>query len=479
MFKTTSIPYTLNIASQFLFGAIFLLSSTTGMAQGYTSCANAVAGSPLPSGSCFSGAMPGTVNMSGLCVGGNNPTVYIKFVAGSCSAFTIIPQNSGGNMGMQILTTGCSYVGSSYGCENPTFANVPVVLDANNIAGSPTLTPGTTYILQVWGTPGNVNICYNANTPEAPNNECAGATGISPTGSTFTNAGNCAYTGSLNDASTSDPAPGLLCAGSLENTQWTNFQPVAGATSFQIILSAAVCAGPVCAWQFGILSGVCGSLTGEGCAGNGSYCSPGPDGASLAVGSALDGFVLTWNSFSTTGATATITRTGGVPFTGAENFYLVMDGNANSQCQYTISGVNIQPLPIELISFYGRKYNNANYLTWEVASELNNDRFEIERSLDGLNWTYVSMVTGAGTSSQQRTYAMLDNRYDNLINYYRLAQYDFDGTVTYSKMISIDNRIDYNREIVSIFNLMGQEVEMSYEGLKLVKYSDGTSEKVY
>ena len=49
----------------------------------------------LANGACLSNqTFPGAVNMAGLCVGGSNPALYIKFTAGTCSEFTITSSNN-------------------------------------------------------------------------------------------------------------------------------------------------------------------------------------------------------------------------------------------------------------------------------------------------------------------------------------------------------------------------------------------------
>ena len=450
-----------------------------------TSCAGAAAGAAFPSGTCLTNQNATTAVAAANCGGGFNSGVgfFYKFVAGSCNQFDIT-FNALEEVQFNLWTAGCGLITAS--CQGDAQANTPISQSYGTVANTgtpaPLLVPGTTYIFEVvTNTNSNFSICFNANMPEAPSNECAGAAGLGPTPTTLYNGGNCQYTGSLYDATTTDPAPASLCAGSLENTQWSTFQPVAGTSSIQIVGGNIACGGPICKWQFGIFSGSCASLTPEGCVSSGNACANGPDPSSATTTPAggNNNFLVTWNSITTGSFTGTITPNPGPTFTGAEVFYLVMDGNANSDCQYQLSGVNVVPLPIELIHFYSMEYSNANMLIWEVTSELNNDRFEIERSTNGRDWTNVSIILGAGTSDQQRKYSIIDENFERMINYYRIAQYDYDGKVTYSKMIAVDNSIEINREIVSIFNLMGQEVEMSYEGLKLVKYSDGTSEKVY
>jgi hypothetical protein len=136
-------------------------------------------------------------------------------------------------------------------------------------------------------------------------------------------------------------------------------------------------------------------------------------------------------------------------------------------------------LPIELISFSGKKSGQNNELYWTTASELNNDFFTIEKTLDGIYFEKVGTENGAGNSSQLLHYSLTDFNVRDNINYYRLIQTDFDGKSTTSNLISIDNRIlESSKEIVLKVNILGQEVNDTYRGLVVIIYSDGSSIKI-
>jgi hypothetical protein len=91
------------------------------------------------------------------------------------------------------------------------------------------------------------------------------------------------------------------------------------------------------------------------------------------------------------------------------------------------------PLPVELISFTGKKENGKTILAWQTASETNNDFFTVERSDDGISFITIATVNGAGTSSQLNFYSAADNRGDYFpVSYYRLRQTDFNGQSEYA-----------------------------------------------
>lgn len=92
-------------------------------------------------------------------------------------------------------------------------------------------------------------------------------------------------------------------------------------------------------------------------------------------------------------------------------------------------------LPVELLSFDGYTEDLDNTLNWSTGAEIDNDRFDIERSENGLKWDKIAEVYGQGNTSIQHDYSYYDENAacDNC--YYRLKQIDFDGAHEYSSTI--------------------------------------------
>jgi hypothetical protein len=97
---------------------------------------------------------------------------------------------------------------------------------------------------------------------------------------------------------------------------------------------------------------------------------------------------------------------------------------------------NPAPLPVVLTSFTGQSSAAANVLRWATASEANSDRFEVERSLDGQEFVKIGQLAAAGTTSAARSYQFADAA-ATATSYYRLRQVDFDGTSTYSPIVTL------------------------------------------
>jgi len=143
-----------------------------------------------------------------------------------------------------------------------------------------------------------------------------------------------------------------------------------------------------------------------------------------------------------------------------ENKYYVKIGTYNNSSKtYDVTGTELNTkddsnLPISLISFTGKNIKTANVLNWATATELNNDYFNIERSVDNSNYYTIDKLSGSGSSNSIINYEYLDKTIEENTNYYyRIKQVDFDGKSSYSTPIYIAN----NRESLSIINLLNSE----------------------
>lgn len=95
-------------------------------------------------------------------------------------------------------------------------------------------------------------------------------------------------------------------------------------------------------------------------------------------------------------------------------------------------------LPVEWLSFEAAlEGKNDVRLEWEVASETNNEGFEVEHSFDGRNWEYIGFVRGNGNSAEWAMFDFVDRNVSKGTHYYRLKQMDFDGNFEYSEVETV------------------------------------------
>jgi hypothetical protein len=94
-------------------------------------------------------------------------------------------------------------------------------------------------------------------------------------------------------------------------------------------------------------------------------------------------------------------------------------------------------LPVELTTFTGYNDGSINALNWTTATELNSLKFEVEKSVDAINFTYIGEKAAAGNSSVSLNYTLNDEHPVLGNNYYRLKMIDKDGQFKYSEIINI------------------------------------------
>ncbi len=158
--------------------------------------------------------------------------------------------------------------------------------------------------------------------------------------------------------------------------------------------------------------------------------------------------------------------------------------SSNRQFNLQINGVGCgnYPLPVKLTSSKLNCEDNFVILKWTTSSEINNDYFTIESSVDGKKWKEEVQLKGSGNSENINSYSVKINKNKFYpANYYRLSQTDFDGKhknlVTHSSncnaKLDSDVRISPNPFIdkieikcnkaindkILLYNLLGKRID--------------------
>lgn len=111
------------------------------------------------------------------------------------------------------------------------------------------------------------------------------------------------------------------------------------------------------------------------------------------------------------------------------------NNNITAFSQFFISRTVV--LPVELLSFTATaKSNDLVLVEWTTVNEVNLDRYEVERSVDGENFEMVGFSFPVGSQDETK-YDFTDYAPATGINYYRLKSIDIDGSVSYSDVQSV------------------------------------------
>jgi hypothetical protein len=121
---------------------------------------------------------------------------------------------------------------------------------------------------------------------------------------------------------------------------------------------------------------------------------------------------------------------------GVQNIRLQSITNAGwniNWLQFGLTGLQ-SPLPVKFVYFNSQCSGSAVNLQWKTAQEFNSKSFDVQRSVDGLNWNSLSSIAAAGQSSSERTYHYSDNSSSGS-SFYRIVENDQDGRSVMSSVV--------------------------------------------
>ncbi len=96
------------------------------------------------------------------------------------------------------------------------------------------------------------------------------------------------------------------------------------------------------------------------------------------------------------------------------------------------------PLPVSLLDFNAKALDKHVSVSWATTSEINNDFFTVQKSLDGKSWSAIGIIDGVENSSQLTNYGFIDQAPVKGMQYYRLIQTDLNGVSAFSHIASVN-----------------------------------------
>lgn len=99
-------------------------------------------------------------------------------------------------------------------------------------------------------------------------------------------------------------------------------------------------------------------------------------------------------------------------------------------------------LPVELSKFTAATKGDQVKLEWTTQTEINNEGFEIQRSMNGRDFAKLDWVKGQGNASSAIDYNYTDKVSLNTQYYYRLKQIDYDGRYSFSDVRTVISKDD-------------------------------------
>jgi hypothetical protein len=192
---------------------------------------------------------------------------------------------------------------------------------------------------------------------------------------------------------------------------------------------------PMLVWGFEIKAVIAGTGTALG-----TFSTTNPNAIVLSselkhdVAVSLTGTSYTFNNLNWT-----------APATGssAVSFYMTgisgdNDGSEAGDYVYSNTILNI-PIPVTMGDITGRFFDNSAIIEWSTYSESGSGHFDVERSIDGINFEVIKTIASSGNSNSIKLYSCTDIALPKNapVLYYRLKMVDLNGKWEYSKLISV------------------------------------------
>jgi len=101
-------------------------------------------------------------------------------------------------------------------------------------------------------------------------------------------------------------------------------------------------------------------------------------------------------------------------------------------------------LQTSFINFNVKKQGTDALLSWQTSSEINNAGFNVQHSIDGINWQTLTFINSAGNPNSTKAYSYVHLNPSPGIHFYRLQQVEDNGQYTYTAIqkLIIDSRED-------------------------------------
>jgi hypothetical protein len=349
---------------------------------------------------------------------------------------------------------------------------------ANYSLTTPMLTPGQTYYIVIanWSAPYSTAFCLDATgqaPPPATAQECFGGSTVCNDSQLSGNSSGFGVSQELNGANqgcmtTEHQSSWYLFSAQTAGSFAFTISPTNGTDDYDFAIwgpypsgstASTMCppsvAPMLCSWAGGAgntgLADGSGDLT-EGAGGDGFVED--------IVANAGDTYVLLIDNFSSTASPFDLTWS--------------ISGGGSLDCAL---------LPIVLGDFDGAylPLTHENVLEWNTLSESNTDYFRIEKSTNGIDFSYLTKVKAAGNSSAELNYRVKDDQLTELINYYKLYQTDLDGIEKHLGTIQLTSEVEvsvfpnpvvdfvdinlktvYKDLVVEVINIEGKTVMTDY-----------------
>ena len=155
--------------------------------------------------------------------------------------------------------------------------------------------------------------------------------------------------------------------------------------------------------------------------------------------------------------------------TAGQTYYIRVYGYGSPAAIFAMQ-LSGTALPVTMDKLKGQVTGgNLAQLNWRTLSEENNKGFEVQRSVDGITFRTVGLVSSKavnGNSKEAISYSFTDKEAVNGTVYYRLQQTDIDGKTALSNTVRLSTKENGAFEIVAVPNPVKNNLVVKTYGVR-------------
>jgi hypothetical protein len=164
-------------------------------------------------------------------------------------------------------------------------------------------------------------------------------------------------------------------------------------------------------------------------------------------------------------------------------FQITADAASSAANRFSITFDASAALPVILTNVKAYQKNKGIQVEWNTETEINVDKYEIEKSVDGQQFAKANTVASKGSSGGGYSYDWLDTNVSDGNNFYRIKVIEKSGAVKYSEVVRVN--ISSRGSSVSIYpnpvkgGLISMQLTNMQQGRYEVNIFSSTGQKVY
>jgi hypothetical protein len=120
------------------------------------------------------------------------------------------------------------------------------------------------------------------------------------------------------------------------------------------------------------------------------------------------------------------------------SFTVTADAASSASDRFMVVFGPGRPLAIDVITIQAKAKNNGVQVDWQAKTEQDMDKYEVEKSIDGSNFSKQNTTAAIGNSNVPVNYGWFDAAPVKGNNFYRVKAFDKAGAIKYTSIVNVN-----------------------------------------